>query len=359
MARSNSNVLPLLISLIFTLGLLGVGGVAVMRLLGRQNLLPQLPTNNPSQPSPPTSTASPEVAAEPAAKTFNEVKAVPNGIFAYGGSTTWAPIRGVVDPVLLRVWPNFQLRYTDPPTGTPGSGSGIRMLLNGQLAFAQSSRSLNAQERQQAEAKGLKLVEIPIAIDGLAIAVNPSLNIPGLTVQQVVDIFTGKLTNWSQVGGPNLAIAAFSRRPEDGGTVEYFIQEVLGGQPLASNVTLVRDTTDGLRRVATTLGGIYYASGPEIVGQCTIRPLPLGRQPNQYVPPYREPYVDPSQCPKQRNVLNHAAFQDGSYPITRRLFVIAKDDNTLDAQAGRTYANLLLSDQGQLLIEQAGYVRLR
>ncbi|MFN4279937.1 PstS family phosphate ABC transporter substrate-binding protein [Thermosynechococcus sp.] len=359
MARSNSNVLPLLISLVFTLALLGGAGLLVMRLLGRQNLLPPLSSNSTLQSSSPPPPAGSEVSTEPAAKTFNEVKAVPNGVFAYGGSTTWAPIRGFLDPIILRAWPNFQLRYTDPPSGTPGSGSGIRMLLNGQLAFAQSSRSLNAQEQQQAAAKGLKLVEIPVAIDGLAIAVNPRLNIPGLTVQQMVDIFTGKLTNWSQVGGPNLAIAAFSRRPEDGGTVEYFIQEVLGGQPFGSNVTLVRDTTDGLRRVAATLGGIYYGSAPEIVGQCTVRPLPLGRQPNQYVPPYREPYVDPSQCPGRRNVLNHAAFQDGTYPITRRLFVIAKGDNSPDAQAGRAYANLLLSDQGQLLIEQAGYVRLR
>lgn len=264
-----------------------------------------------------------------------------------------------MDPVLVGAWPNFQLRYTDPPTGTPGSGSGIRMLLNGQLAFAQSSRPLNAQERQQAQAKGLQLVEIPVAIDGLAIAVHPRLNISGLTVEQVVGIFTGKLSNWSQVGGPNLKITTFSRRPEDGGTVEYFIEEVLGGQPLGPNVTFVRDTTDGLRRVSATLGGIYYGSAPEIVGQCTVRPLPIGRQPNQYVPPYREPYVDPSQCPRRRNVLNHAAFQDGTYPITRRLFVIAKGDNSPDAQAGRAYANLLLSDQGQLLIEKAGYVRLQ
>lgn len=93
------------------------------------------------------------------------------------------------------------------------------------------------------------------AIDGLAIAVNPRLDISGLTVQQVVDIYTGKVTNWQQVGGPNLTITPFSRRPEDGGTVEYFIQEVLGKQPLGGNVVMVRDTTDGLWRVAATLGG--------------------------------------------------------------------------------------------------------
>lgn len=233
------------------------------------------------------------------------------------------------------------------------------MLLNNQLSFSQSSRPLKDEELAKAAAQGVKLTAISIAIDGLAIAVNPRLEISGLTVQQVVDIYTGKLTNWQQVGGPNLKIIPFSRRPEDGGTVEYFIQEVLGKQPFGRNVVMVRDTTDGLRRVAATQGGIYYASAPEVVGQCSIHPLPLGRQPNQYIPPYQEPYVPPERCPQERNQLNHRAFQEGTYPITRRLFVITKEDNSLDAKAGRAYAELLLTDQGQAAIEKAGFVRLR
>lgn len=74
------------------------------------------------------------------------------------------------------------------------------------------------------------------------------------------------------------------------------------------------------------------------------------------MPPYQDPYVPPEQC---RNQLNQRAFQEGTYPITRRLFVITKEDNSLDAQAGRAYAALLLTDQGQAAIEKAGFVRLR
>ncbi|WP_448514464.1 PstS family phosphate ABC transporter substrate-binding protein [Parathermosynechococcus lividus] len=348
---NNNNVLPLLISLIFTIAIVGVAGVLVMRLLNSQtgNPLGELLTQDGSTPS------TPDVTVE----TFAEVREVPSGVFNYGGSTTWAPIRRDVDPLIQTVWPNFRLRYVDPPTGTPGSGSGIRMLLNNQLAFSQSSRPLNDQERQQSQSQGTPLDAIPVAIDGLAIAVNHNLPLAGLTVNQVIDIYTGKVNNWSQVGGPNLAITAFSRRPEDGGTVEFFIKEVLGERPLGSNVVMVRDTTDGLRRVASTLGGIYYGSAPEIVGQCSIRPLPLGRQANTFVPPYQLPYVEPARCPAQRNRLNARAFQDGSYPITRRLFVIVKADGSADAQAGRAYAALLLTNQGQSAIEQAGYVRLR
>ncbi len=129
---------------------------------------------------------------------------VPNlleGTFNYGGSTTWAPIRKDVDSVLESQCPRFILRYTQPPSGNAGSGTGIRMLIDNQLAFSQSSRSVKAEENAEAQQKGFSLKEIPVAIDGIAIAVNHDLNIPGLTVAQLKDIYTGKITNWQQVGG--------------------------------------------------------------------------------------------------------------------------------------------------------------
>ncbi|MFM7354496.1 MAG: phosphate ABC transporter substrate-binding protein, partial [Microcystis aeruginosa] len=62
---------------------------------------------------------------------------------------------------------------------------------------------------------------------------------------------------------------------------------------------------------------------------------------------------------QKRNQLNELAFQKGEYPITRRLFVIIKQNGQLDEQAGEAYANLLLTDQGQELIKKAGFVPLR
>jgi phosphate transport system substrate-binding protein len=58
-------------------------------------------------------------------------------------------------------------------------------------------------------------------------------------------------------------------------------------------------------------------------------------------------------------LVNEAAFADGSYPVTRRLFVILKRDGKLDEQAGVAYANLLLSDEGQALVKKAGFVPIR
>lgn len=283
---------------------------------------------------------------------------VPSGLFSYGGSTTWAPIRGQVDPAIQTVWPQFRLRYTDPTTGAPGSGSGIKMLLNGQLAFSQSSRSLKDEEFKQAQAKGFTLKEIPVAIDGIAIAVNPNLRVPSLTVAQLKDIYTGKLTNWSQLGGPNLKITPYSRRLSEGGTIEFFAENVLENQKFGNNVQFIPTTTQALREVANNPGGIYYASAPEVVPQCTVKPLPLSGT-NELVAPYQEPFVPLSQCPQKRNQLNAAAFQTGQYPITRRLFVIVKQNQQSDQQAGAAYANLLLTTQGQKLITKAGFVSIR
>jgi phosphate transport system substrate-binding protein len=291
--------------------------------------------------------------------TFAQVENVPSGLFRYGGSTTWAPIRKEVDYAIKTVLPKYQLNYTDPISGAPGSGTGIKMLLDNQLAFSQSSRSVKAEEYQLAEQKGFKLKEIPVAIDGIALAVNPKLNISGLTIAQIKDIYTGKITNWKELGGNDLAIIPYSRRLEDGGTIEFFFENVLEKQKFGSNVQFIPTTTEALRELAKNEGGIYYASAPEVVPQCTIKPLPVGRKPGDFVAPYQEPLVSESECPQKVNKLNVSAFQNGAYPITRSLFVIVKQNKQIDQQAGEKYAELLMTKQGQDLISQAGFVRIK
>jgi phosphate transport system substrate-binding protein len=349
---ASKNETPVLIaSLLITAGLLGGGywwftrnsGFNLGDTLGRRDAPNELP-------NPPIGDNN----AEP----FSAMQGVPSGLFNYGGSTTWAPVRGVVDPMLQQAHPSFQLRYTDPIGAPPGSGTGIEMLLNNQLSFAQSSRPLNPDERQQAQQQGYSLKEIPVALEGLAIAVNPNLPVDGITLNQLRDIYLGNITNWSQVGGPNLPIVPISR-PSEGGTVEFFVSTVLGGANLPGSVTTANTTTEALRLVSDTPGSIYYASAPEVVGQCTVKPIAIGRQPDQLVKPYTEPYVPPANCPAQRNQINSEALRSGDYPLTRRLFVIVREDGTVDQQAGEAYAALLLTQQGQQLLSEAGFVAIR
>ena len=228
-----------------------------------------------------------ELSSEPLSGVTN----VPSGEFRYGGSTTWAPLRGGVDPALQATYPNFRLIYQN----ASGSGDGIQKLINGELDFAQSSRPLNSKEKREAQQKGIALQEIPVMTEAVAIAANPDLNIPGLTLSQLKDIYSGQITNWNQVGGPNLAITPASR--STGGTVQYFEEEVLEDASFAPSVQDVSTTTQALRFVSNNPGAIYFASAPEVVGQCTVKPLAIGTAAQQLVPPYQQPYVESTGLP--------------------------------------------------------------
>lgn len=282
--------------------------------------------------------------------TMAAVEQVPAGLFNYGGSTTFAPLRSaqVVDAI-AQAHPDFKLRYTEPVNGKPGSGSGIAMLISGELSIAQSSRPLKDAEYSQAKGRGIALEQVPVAIDGIAFFVNPAIKVTGLSTDQVSGIFTGKLTNWRQVGGPNLPIVPFSRDARAGGTVDFVKEEVLGGSELGPDVRTVRDTTEALRKVAATGGGIGFATAAEVIGQKTVRVLSLARGGSR---DYEAPFLSNGQ-------VNESAFRDSSYPVTRRLFVVIRRDGKLDEQAGAAYANLLLSGEGQQLVEKAGFGPIR
>lgn len=348
-----SDVPALILALLVTLGLLGGGIWLLASRLGSRS-----PNHSGTPPAAPTvnrQTGGSGESPTTGAGSFTAVQNVPSGLFSYGGSTSWAPLRSSVDARIQAARPEIQLRYANPVGQAAGSGSGIDMLLNDQIAFAQSSRPITDAEYQRAQQQGTQLKQIPVALDGIAAAVNPTLDIAGVTVEQLTEMYTGGLSNWKDVGGPNLPIVPIIRPVKAGGTVDL----VLRGQPLNSNVQAVVNTTQALRRLAETPGGVYFASAPEVVPQCTIQPLPIGFEASNFVSPYQGQYIPPSQCPNQRNQLNIDAFRDGSYPLTRNLFVIVKQDGSANQQAGEAYANLLLSDEGQQAISQAGFVRIR
>ncbi len=292
-------------------------------------------------------------------KDFLSVNNVPSGEFAYGGSVAWMEMYKVIDPAIEAARPEFKLRYTLPENGIPSSSAGLRMLLDDRIAFAHSSRPLHADEYQKALKLGYTLSEITVALEPIAIVVNPNLNISGLTLSQLKDIYTGKITNWNQVGGPNLKIIPYSFNAKDSGIAEFFERDVMESLPFANNVVFVQTTTNALREVAANPGAIYYASAPEVVGQCSIKLVAIGNNSDRLISPYSEPLVPASQCPERRNKINMAAMETGQYPILQPLFVAVKYDGKVNQQAGEAYANFMLSDRGQKIIRQAGFIPIR
>lgn len=280
--------------------------------------------------------------------TMQEVQGVPSGLFNYGGAPAFAALNSDrMKDAISRAYPNFRLRYTEPLTGSPGSGTGIDMLINGELTLAQSGRPLEEGDYTKAVARGFSLEQVPVAIDGVVFYVNPIQDISGLSVDQLQGIYRGEATNWQEVGGPDLPIKPIGLDPQ----ITSALKLLLGGDgtDIGANVEIVRDFTTAIRTVAKTPGGISYASAPLVMNQQSIRPVAMAKANT------RE-YVQPFTATKQ---VNSPAFQDGSYPMTRRFFIVIRRDGSLDEQAGLAYINLLLSQEGQQITEQVGYAPIR
>jgi phosphate transport system substrate-binding protein len=278
---------------------------------------------------------------------MKDVPQVPEGTFNFGGSLIFASLVAQgTHKAINQAHPDFLLRYTDPIDSQPGTGKGIEMLLNGQLSFALSGRPLNNTEYQQATERNFKLDQVAVAIDGIGCYTHPDISIPGLSVAQLQDIYIGKITNWKEVGGPNLPIIPFSINVKTTALLTTLLGSKIGD--LSPKVRSSRDYTVLVRDVASTPGAIGIGAAMLVATQRTVRPVALAaNDSNQYVPVL----ID--------GQLNIKAFQNSTYPITRYLYVIIRRDGRADEQAGVAYSNLLLTKEGQQFVQKAGLVPIR
>jgi serine/threonine protein kinase len=297
---------------------------------------------------------------------FTDIKNIPSGDFKVGGSTTWATTRqeqALLDMAINKSFNQFNVGYIDRDIPSvhnqkcdskPGSNTGICWLIEGDLDFAQSSVSL-AQSKYARVAQKYHLKEEAVAYDALSIVVNPELNISNLTVAQLRNIYSGKVTNWEEVGGPNLSIEAFSRDESSSGSVSVLKNLVLQGEQIGSQISLVQSINQGLNKVKNSKGGIYYGAAKEvIVDFCGVKPVAINS-----VKPYLEPLKTPDTCNAlSRNEINKDVIRNQKYPLTRKIYVITKADGTIRQKAGEAYTQLLLTKQGQEILEKAGFASI-
>jgi phosphate transport system substrate-binding protein len=280
-------------------------------------------------------------------KTLAEVPDVPHGLFNYGGSTT---LFKIVGSELTQAQPQFQLRLVEPIEGEPDSSTD-NMLLAGELSFAVSSRPIKYTELLEAKERGFNLEQIPVAVDGIAVYVNPQVSITGLSLLQLRDIFSGKITNWKEVGGPDIQITPFSSIQQSSITQDILNEKVLSPENFGLTVQKVKNPTESIHKVAQTPGGIGYASVSEIVGHKGVYPLRLSKEAGQA-------FVSP--CVGNKEIAaNKTALANNLYPLSKKFFVIIKQDGSIDESAGIAFVNLLLTDEGQQLVTQTGFVPIR
>ncbi|WP_052055909.1 substrate-binding domain-containing protein [Myxosarcina sp. GI1] len=284
-------------------------------------------------------------------KLYETMEAVPNvpaGIFNYGGAICFAALqRDGMNAAIAHAHPQFLLRYVEPIHSNPGCTTGIQMLLDRELSVAQNSRPLTEAELAAAKRRGFELESVPVAIDGVVFYVNKSLGIKSLSLDEVRDIYTGKITNWQEVGGNNVPVVPISLDPQID-SILRLLMETKTAPALDEDVIIVRDYTSAIRKTSTTPGAISYASAAILKGQRSIEPI--GLAPDKSSPAISGLLADGS--------VNLTAFEKNYYPLTRPLSVVFRRDGTPQERAAIAYINLLLSQEGQKIVEKAGMVSI-
>lgn len=251
-------------------------------------------------------------------------------VLAIDGSTSMVVLVKELRNAFAQVNPNVPTTFGVPDGKPGGTDKGIQNLVNNAVTIAASSRPLKPNEAQA----GIQLV--PIARDAVAVVVGVNNPFKGsLTLAQLRDIYSGRITNWSQVGGPNVPIKVINRAVASG-TRDLFQNVVLLGQAFAPDganfVTWPQDETTAILRTLGT-NGIGYATVSQVEKQEIVRIVPIDSK-------------SPSDA---------TALKSGAYPISRSLFLAVRKQTS---PVAKQFIDLALSSQGQQIVQRLGFTPL-
>jgi phosphate transport system substrate-binding protein len=216
-----------------------------------------------------------------------------------------------------------------------GSSSGIAALINGSTRICASSRPLTNAEIRMAATKGIKVHQLAVALDGIAIYLHKSNPIADLTLAQLRDIYTDRIANWKELGGPDQSIIIYGRE-NNSGTYTYFQQQILGGEDFADRCEPLPGTASVVHAVANDVNGIGYGG---IAWATTIK------------------YVGIKINDSAQAVVPSAAnVSDRSYPISRELYFFLNGEPTGETEE---FIDWVLSSTGEKIVIESGFVPVR
>ncbi|MCK6526546.1 phosphate ABC transporter substrate-binding protein [Myxococcota bacterium] len=217
-----------------------------------------------------------------------------------------------------------------------GSGTGISALINGTTDICQASRAMKESERVAVkEKRGVDPVEIPVALDGLAVYVHESNPVPSLSVEDLRALYLGQVKSWKEVGGPDAKVVLYGRE-NSSGTYGYFKEHVLEEGDFAPEVQTLPGTAAVADAVAKDPNGIGYGGVAYARG---IRLVPISKEKGGEAVAARLEEVE-----------------SGRYPLSRSLYWYTAGAPSGLAAAFRDYA---LSPEGQKVVSEVGYYPLR
>ena len=220
-----------------------------------------------------------------------------------------------------------------------GSGTGIASLINGTVDLANASRQIKQEEIDQAKANGVEPVEHIIARDAIAVIVNPENPVNQLTLKQISDIYSGKITNWTEVGGDDRPIVKLSRETNSG-THVYFLETVL---------RLGNSKDETLFSMDTPL----LPSSEGIIAEVRQNPNAIGYDGLGYVPDDLKMIAIAEEEGGAYVLPSIPTVNDKTYPIARDLYMYTngQPEGTL-----KEYLDWILSDTAQEIVAELGFV---
>ena len=223
-----------------------------------------------------------------------------------------------------------------------GSGTGIAALINGTVDIANASRAIKIEELEAARANGTDPIEFVIARDAIAVIINHHNPVDQLTLQQISDIYSGKINNWREVGGLDNPIVRLSRETNSG-THVYFLEEVLRlgqkeSQTLFSRDTLLLPSSEG---ITAEVRDNPYAIGYDGLGYVTpeVKVVGISRHSEG---PYMYPSVE--------------SVNQETYPISRDLYMYTSGE---PVGSVKIYLDWIFSTEAQEIVAELGFVPVR
>ncbi len=223
-----------------------------------------------------------------------------------------------------------------------GSGTGIAALLNKTCDIAQSSREVSQKERDLAKTKGLNIQEIKVGIDAVVMVTHPDNPVNELTIDQLSNIFTGKIKNWKEVGGKDEAILVLSR-DRNSGTHVFVLEDVVrkgkkdSAEEFAPSVLMMPSSQAIEQEISSNHAAIGYFG--------------LG---------YLSPKVKAFKILQEKTKIFVAptieSALDESYPLSRPLYFYLPDQAK---GVVKQFVDFTLSEKGQAIVLETHFVPLR
>ena len=242
-----------------------------------------------------------------------------SGTVSTDGSTSMEKVINSLGESFMAM--NKDVKFTYNPTG---SGSGIQAVSEGRCDIGLSSRALKDDE------KASGLVETVVALDGIAIVVNPENPVSDLDIDTIAKIYTGEITNWKEVGGNDAEIVLIGR--EAGSGTRDGFESITGTKDACKYQNELTSTGEVIAAVASNPNAIGYASLSAVEGKNTVKAVTVGGV-----------------------ACTEAAVLDGSYAIQRPFVLVTKTGETL-SPAAQAFFDYATSSAASQLIKAAGAV---